>query len=455
MPEAVVEAPPNEVDLVIEGCTALVHDDAGQVEFRADVAIVIDNGAIVSVDANGGARTRARDRIDGRGLLAMPGFINCHTHSPMVLLRGVAEDVPVANWFNDFIWPMEVNLTPDDVALGARLAAAEMIRAGVTCFADHYFAMDRVGTVVEETGLRANLGWCYFSSEGTAGRERSTEFAVSWRGRGDGRITTSLAPHGVYTVTESDLVETAAAAAEHRLPVHIHASENRDQTRKSRAQLGVTPIEVLRRTGILEQRTLIAHGVGIVADDLPALADVHDHVGVASAPKGYLKSVYATTPIRLLRSAGVPVGLATDGAASNNTLDVWESLLFTALTQKSLEQDALWMPARDALNHATTQSAKALGLEAEIGRLAPGYRADVILVDLTSPHLQPIHDLAATIVYSGRASDVTTTIVGGRVLMRDRVLLTVDVPDVLRQIQPRLGALTDRAHGARLQDYDS
>ncbi len=219
MPEAVDEAPANEVDSVIEGCTALVHDDAGQIEFRTDATIV-------SVDAEG-ASPPARDRIDGRGRLAMPGFINCHTHSPVVLPRGVAEDVPVANWFNDYIWPMEVNLTPDDVELGARLAAAEMIRAGVTCFADHYFAMDRVGTVVEETGLRANLGWCYFYTEGTAGRERSAEFALSWRGRAGGRITTSLAPHGVYTVTEPDLVETATAAAEHRLPVHIHASENR------------------------------------------------------------------------------------------------------------------------------------------------------------------------------------------------------------------------------------
>ncbi len=451
----------DQADLVISGCTVLLpaHDpDLGaerghSVDFAVDASVVIDDGAITAVLTGRHDVPPAREVIDGRGQLAMPGLVNCHTHSPMVLFRGAAEDVPVAEWFNTWIWPMEVNLTPDDVELGARLAAAEMIRAGVTTFADHYFAMDRVATVVAETGLRANLGWTYFSSEGDAGRERSLDFALRWRGRAGGRITTSLAPHGAYTVDEADLRRTADLAAAHDLPVHIHASENRDQTLVSRATLGVTPIEVLRRNGILENRTIIAHGVGIVPEDVPTLADASASVGVASAPKGYLKSVYDTTPIRLLRSAGVPVGLATDGAASNNTLDVWESMLFTALVQKATERDSLWLTARDALDHATRQSAAVLGLGDRIGRLAPGARADVILVDLTGPHVQPVHDLAATLVHSSRSADVRTTIVDGQVLMRDRRLLTVDVAEVTRRLAPRLGALTDRSHGRRIQDY--
>jgi 5-methylthioadenosine/S-adenosylhomocysteine deaminase len=210
---------------------------------------------------------------------------------------------------------------------------------------------------------------------------------------------------------------------------------------------------VLRRNGILEHRTLIAHGTGIVAEDVPALQAARDRVGVASAPKGYLKSIYATTPIRLLRAAGVPVGLATDGAASNNTLDVWESMLFTALTQKATEQDSLWLTAREALDHATRQSAAALGMGDRIGALRAGHRADVILLDLTGPHVQPIHDLASTLVYSSRSADVTTTIVDGRVLMRDRELTTIDVAEVVGRIQPRLATLTDRSHGRRIQDY--
>jgi 5-methylthioadenosine/S-adenosylhomocysteine deaminase len=448
--------PNTPADLLIYGCTALIHGDA-TIGFIENATIVITDGAIVSVSVADPSipLPLANERIDATGQLAMPGFINCHTHSPMVLFRGAAEDVPVTNWFNDYIWPMEVNLTPNDVELGARLAAAEMIRAGVTCFADHYFSMDRVGTAVEDSGLRANLGWTYFSSEGDAGRDRGLDYALSWRGRGSGRITTALAPHATYTVTEPELEITAALGIEHDLMVHIHASENRDQTRNTIAALGVTPIEILRRTGVLEGRTLIAHGVGIVAEDMPALSAASGRVGVGSAPKGYLKSVYKTTPIRLLRSGGVPVGLATDGAASNNTLDVWESMLFTALVQKSVEEDSLWLSARDALDHATTQSAHAIGMAGRIGRLSAGYRADVILVDLGGPHLQPIHDLASTLVYSGRSADVLTTIVDGKVLMRDRELLTIDLPAVVAEINPRLVSLTDRSHGKRIQDYNT
>jgi 5-methylthioadenosine/S-adenosylhomocysteine deaminase len=189
-----------------------------------------------------------------------------------------------------------------------------------------------------------------------------------------------------------------------------------------------------------------------VPEDLPTLAAA-GRVAVASAPKGYLKSVHETTPIRLLAAAGVPVGLATDGAASNNTLDVWESMLFTALVQKADQRDPSWMTARQVLGHATVQSAAALGMADRIGRLAPGYRADIILVDLTAPHLQPVHDLAATLVHSGRSADVVTTIVEGRVLMRDRRLTTVDVAAVVEEIRPELAALTDRSHGRRIQDY--
>lgn len=445
----------NTVDLVISGCTALVHDADGVPDFLPDATVVVDQGEIISVGAPepGGRPPTAREHIDARGSLAMPGLINCHTHSPMVLFRGAAEDVPVADWFNEYIWPMEVNLTPITVELGARLAAAEMIRAGVTCFADHYFLMDAVASVVEETGLRANLGATYFSTEGPAGLDRSLEFALTWNGRADGRITTSLAPHSTYTVTEPDLRRTAELAAKHGLLVHIHASENPEQTRNSRANLGVTPIEVLRRSHILDHQTLIAHGIGIVAEDLAVLAPVADHVAVATAPKGYLKSIYASTPVRLLRAAGVPVGLATDGAASNNTLDVWESMLFLALVQKQQEQDPLWMTARDALHHATIQSAQALGLAERIGRLAAGYRADIILVDLTAPHLQPVHDLAATLVYSARASDVTSTIVDGRILMRDRKLTGIDLSVLRSDLEPYLAALADRSHGRKIQDY--
>ncbi|WP_043675055.1 amidohydrolase [Streptomyces xylophagus] len=444
-------------DLLITGCAVLVHDDQERIRFEQDAAIVVRDGLVASVtSAADVVGLAAVERIDARGQVALPGLINCHTHAPMVALRGLAEDLPTEEWFNDVVWPVESNLTEKDVELGARLACAEMIRAGVTCFADHYFSMDTVAAVVAECGLRAHLGEAYFSSQGPQGREKSLEFALRHRGTADGRITTALAPHAPYTVTDADLTATAELALEHGLPVHIHAAENRDQTDTSLSRHGVTPVEVLDRTGLLATDLLIAHGTGIIDRDLPVLERASDRTAVATAPRGYLKFAWPdTTPIRALRAIGVPVGLATDGAASNNSLDVWESMALTSLIQKSTEGDPRWLTSRQALHHATLQSAQAVGLGDSIGSIAAGRKADIILVDLSGPHTQPVHDLAATLVHSARSADVRTTIVDGRVLMRDRELLTLDVPAVVRELGERLPALVDRSHGRRIQDYDT
>jgi 5-methylthioadenosine/S-adenosylhomocysteine deaminase len=441
-------------DLIITGCTALVHDDHEEIGFVEDASIVVRGGVIEAI-TDDVRDLDAVERIDARGQVAMPGLINCHTHSPMVALRGIAEDLPAEEWFNDFIWPIESNLTEKDVELGARLACAEMIRGGVTCFADHYFSMDTVAAVTAESGLRAHLGEAFFSSQGAEAREKSLEFALRHRGGADGRITTALAPHAPYTVDGTDLAATAELARAHGLPVHLHASESRDQTDNSLARHGCTPIEILERAGLLDTEILIAHGTGIIDRDLPVLERATGQVAVATAPRGYLKFAWGPTPVRALRGIGVPVGLATDGAASNNSLDVWESMALTSLVQKSTEGDPRWLTSRQALHHATLQSARAVGLGERIGSLAPGRRADIILVDLTGPHTQPVHDLAATLVHSARAGDVRTTIVDGRVLMRDRRLLTVDLAAVVRELGERLPALVDRGHGRRIQEYDT
>jgi 5-methylthioadenosine/S-adenosylhomocysteine deaminase len=331
-----------------------------------------------------------------------------------------------------------------------------MIRAGVTCFADHYFAMDAVADVVAECGLRALLGQAFFSSQGREGRERSLDFALRRRDSAGGRITTALAPHAPYTVDDADLAATAELARTHGLPVHLHAAENRDQTDTSLARRGLSPIEVLDRTTILHTDLLLAHGTGIVDRDLPLMERADGRTAVACAPRGYLKFAWpGTTPVRALRDIGVDVGLATDGAASNNSLDVWESMALFSLVQKSAEGDPRWLTSRQALHHATLQSARAVGLGDRVGSIAPGRRADIVLVDLTGPHTQPVHDLAATLVHSARSADVRTTIVDGRILMRERELLSIDVPAVVRELGERLPALVDRSHGRRIQRYDT
>ncbi|MFH8793211.1 amidohydrolase [Streptomyces sp. NPDC017941] len=450
-----VPAASGPADLVVTGCTALVHDEAERVGFAEDAAVVVRDGVIADItSADAVTGLAAVERIDARGQALLPGLINCHTHSPMVALRGIAEDLPVAEWFNDHIWPIESHLGEREVELGARLACAEMIRGGVTTFADHYFAMDTVADVVAETGLRANLGQAYFSSQGPGARAASLDFALRRQGSADGRVTTCLAPHAPYTVDEADLAATAELAHAHGLPVHLHAAESRAQTEHSLARHGATPIGVLHRTGLLDTDVLIAHGTGIVDSDLDLIGAATGRVAVATAPRGYLKFAWGPTPVRALAGLGVPVGLATDGAASNNSLDVWEAMALTALVQKSTTGDPRWLTSRQALHHATLQSARAVGLGDRIGSLAVGRRADLVLVDLGGPHTQPVHDLAATLVHSARSADVLTTIVEGRVLMRDRELLTVDVPAVVAELTERLPALVERRHGARIQTYD-
>ncbi|GAA4175293.1 amidohydrolase [Gryllotalpicola koreensis] len=443
---------PPPADLVVRGAVVLAYSEADGVHFLPDHDVVVRGGVIEAVQPTG-EPVPALETIDAHGMVAMPGLINCHAHSPMVLFRGVAEDVSEERWFNEYIWPMEVNLTDDDIELGARLAAAEMISTGTTTFADHYFGMEQIARSTDESGLRALLGLTYFSSDGPAGLERGLAFAESWGGKAGGRITTALAPHAPYTVGHEDLVATALAALDHDLPVHIHASESRIQTKHSIDREGVTPIEVLHRAGLFEARLLIAHGIGIVPEDVATLAA--GRVGVGSAAKGYLKHGTDTTPVRLLRAAGVPVGLATDGAASNNTVDMWETMTAFALVQKAVERDQAFLSARDVLEHATVQSARAIGRGDDLGRLEAGYRADLLLVDLSGPRTQPVHDLAATLVYSAHSDDIDTTIVDGRVLMRGRKLLTVDVPGLVAEIAPRLPRLTDRSHGRSIQDYNA
>ena len=445
-------------DLALAGATALVGTPAigvdGPAEFATSTTIEITEGAITWLGPSTDVRPAAREVIDARHLVAMPGLINTHCHAAMTFLRGVAEDVPIANWFNDYIWPMEVNVGGRDVYVGTMVAAAEMIESGITSFADHYFFMDEAARAVDESGMRANLGSAFFSSQGAEGLARSVEFAETWHGRAGGRITTSIAPHAPYTCNDDDLRGAADAARRLDIRVHTHAAEDMHQTQLSVDGRGITPIEVLAETGVLDAGVIIAHGNGIVDADIGLLATYRDRVGVTHGPKGYLKyALGSLTPIRGLLGAGVPVGYCTDGAASNSTLDVFENMRITAITQKHAADDAAWFRSGTALQLAGPGSAAVIGQPGMIGELRVGARADVILVDVSGFHCQPLHDLAATLVYCVQASDVRTTIVDGKVLMRDRQLTTIDRDALLTEFHQRADALTDRSHGRSIQGY--
>jgi 5-methylthioadenosine/S-adenosylhomocysteine deaminase len=252
--------------------------------------------------------------------------------------------------------------------------------------------------------------------------ERTAQFVERWQGAAGGRITTWLAPHAPYTCDDDFLRAAARRARELGVGMHVHAAETPGQTQASLEKRGLTPIQVLEQTGVLERPTILAHAVGATPADIHLLAKYP--AGVAHAPKTYLKLAMGIAPVLAFRQAGVPVGLATDGAVSNNTLDVWESMRLMAMTQKQAQGSPEVMSIAEVLHIATRGSAQVMGLADQIGTLEPGYLADLILVDMSGPHLQPLHSLTASLVYAVRAGDVQTVVVDGRVLMRDRQLLT-------------------------------
>lgn len=388
----------------------------------------------------------ARETMSARGMLAIPGLVNAHAHVAMGLFRGVAEDVPVEEWFNAYIWPMETNLTDEDIYWGALLGLAEMIEAGVTSVADHYFAMDEVARAVEESGLRANLAWAVFSGpdEG-ANLARTARFVERWGGAADGRISAWLGPHSNYTCTPEFLTAVAREARRLGVGIHIHLSETAEQVAQSLAATGKTPVAVAAAACLFEVPALAAHVAHPSAADIAILAA--GGVAVASTPKTEMKLGIGVAPVGALRERGVTVGLGSDGAASNNGYDMLESARLLALLEKHRGQDARALPIGEALALATREGARAMGLGGVTGELREGLAADIVLMRRDAPHSQPLHDAAATLLYSARSNDVDTVIVAGRVLMRGRKLLTIDRRRVLREVSRRAARLTGRRNG--------
>jgi 5-methylthioadenosine/S-adenosylhomocysteine deaminase len=441
-------------DLIVYNCHVLTITEAGKPEILRHQDIIVDEGKIVEIQPTDAADTGQAHRvIEAREMLAMPGLINTHSHVPMVIFRGLAEDVPIERWFNEFMWPLESNLTEEDVYWGMLLGLVEMIEGGVTTVADHYFFMDRAAQAVQEAGTRAALGWAVFGDRGYEALAETAAFAARWNGQADGRITTWMAPHAPYTCDDEFLKATVEYAQQLGIGIHIHAAEEMGQTQASLAKRGLTPVQVLEETGILEVPTLIAHGCGILPEDVELLQGYRSHVGVAHCPKTYLKLGMGLTPIRPLREAGIAVGLGTDGAVSNNTLDIFESLRLMAMLQKHESRDPELLTLPEALDIALRGSATVVGLSDKIGQLAAGYLADLILVDLSGAHCQPLHSVTASLVYNIRPSDVQTVVVNGQIIMRDRQILTLDKAQIIREVNRSMERLAQRVPDKRIQLY--
>lgn len=435
-------------DLLIKGCDVLTLDGL-QPRILSGQAIAVQEQRIAAVEpAERIEAAEARQVIPAHGLLAIPGLINTHAHVPMVLFRGLVEDVTIQEWFNDYIWPLESNLTPDDVFWGALLGMAEMIECGVTHVADHYFFMDQVAEAADAAGMRVNLAWAIFGEEML---DSTCRFIERWQGKANERITTWLGPHAPYTCGANFLRLAAQRAREMGVGIHIHVSETAEQVQLSLQEHGITPVQMLAETGVLERPTILAHCLHPTDDDIRLLSQTP--CGIAHAPKTYMKLGMGTAPLAKLRAAGVSVGLATDGASSSNSLDILEQMRLAALAQKDAAHSSTVQTVGETLDLAFHGGARVMRMAGDLGEISPGKLADLALLRQDGLHVFPRFDPAANLVYSSRAGDVHTVICDGKVLMQDGRLLTIDKSLVKREVASRLERLSERVPGRRIATY--
>lgn len=373
--------------------------------------------------------------IDGTEQVLMPGLVNTHTHAAMTLLRGFADDLPLMEWLETKIWPMEAKLTGDDIYWGTMLAIAEMLRSGTTCFADMYFHMDRVAKAVEESGMRASLcrGMIGVGPESEAAISNSRELVESWHRQAGERVNFRLGPHAPYTCPPEYLKRVNQLADDLKIGLHIHLAETRDEVQTIEQTYGKTPTEYLLDCGVFEREVLAAHCVYVNEQDISTL--VKYRVGVAHNPESNMKLSSGVAPIPQMLEAGLAVGLGTDGASSNNNLDLIQEMRSASFLQKLHTMNPTFLPAYQSLEMATVNGARALGLEQEVGSLKPGMKADMILINLNAPHMLPLYDLPANLVYSAQAADVDTVLIDGRVVMEKRKITSFDEEEVLRQVK--------------------
>jgi 5-methylthioadenosine/S-adenosylhomocysteine deaminase len=421
------------VDLLITGGTVVTM--AGpNVE---NGAVAIRDGAIIDVGpaAEVESRYAAADRVDARGTAVLPGLVNAHTHAPMVLFRGIADDRDLMDWLQNFIFPAEkLNVDAEFVKWGTRLAAAEMIRSGTTTFADMYYFEADIAREVRAAGMRGVLGETVIDFP--APDNKTWDEAIAYFRRyaaefkNDPLITPAIAPHAPFTVSKEHLQETRRLATELGTPILIHLSETTDEVEQIRTRTGMTPGAYLESIGFLGDDVVAAHGVWLTPEEIASLAAAD--TSVVHCPESNMMLASGAAPVAALRAAHVDVGLGTDGpAGSNNNLDMFEEMASAARLQKVMRKDPRALGARAVLEMATINGARALNMESKIGSIETGKRADLIIVDLAGVRTQPVYSIESAIVYAASGGEVVSTIVEGKFLMRDRRLLTVDVPAAL------------------------
>ncbi|SEO29733.1 amidohydrolase [Propionispora vibrioides] len=408
---------------------------------QTDITISDDCITSIGTAMETGDKARVIDCIDK---LAIPGLINTHTHAAMSLFRSYADDMLLMDWLENKIWPAEANLTAEDVYYGTLLAIAEMLKTGTTTFADMYFYMPQVAEAVAESGIRAVLarGMTGLGANALQSLAESEAFYRDYHHTADERITVMLGPHAPYTCPPDYLKKVVALAQKLGAEIHIHLSETAGEVENCFKQYGKSPIELMSELGVLDCGVLAAHCVHVSTEDIQIMRQ--KQVRVAHNPGSNMKLASGIAPVPQMLAAGLCVGLGTDGAASNNNLDMLEEIRLTALLHKVSTRDPLVIPAQTAVKMATAFGAQALGLSDKVGRLAPGLKADIVLLDMNSPHWCPRHNRLSLLAYSASAGDVHTVIANGKIVVENRRLITIDEEKLLYEAHKRSMRLTGK-----------
>ena len=383
--------------------------------------------------------------INAKGCAVMPGLVNAHTHAAMTLFRGYADDMPLQQWLEEHIWPVEAHLTDNDVYTGTMLACLEMIRSGTTAFADMYFHMDHAARAVEESGIRASLSYgmieLFDEAKAVTELQEGGRFVRRWNNAADGRITTMYGPHAPNTCSKEFLSKVKEQAIEDNARIHIHMLETEAELNQMKEQYGMCSVNMLDEIGFLGPDVLAAHCIWLSAGDMDIMAE--KGVNAVHCPVSNMKLASGIAPVPELLSRGVSVALGTDGCASNNSLDMFGEMKTAALLHKVNAMDPTALPAGEVLKMGTSNGAKALGIPA--GILRQGMAADIIIVDMKTPGLTPVHEPISHLIYAARGPDVKTTIVNGQVLMEDGIVLSIDQEKVIEQASHVAKRLADEA----------
>ena len=424
------------VSLIITGGVIVTMDDDRRVLTTGAIAIAGDGIVAIGSPDRVQKDYISADTIEASGQIVLPGLINTHTHAPMVMYRGLADDLALMDWLEQYILPAEAKtVTPEFVRVGTKLALLEMIRSGTTTYADMYYFEDVIAEATHEAGMRAVLGQTVIrfpapdAATPSEALERASQLIERWQEHE--LITPAVAPHAMFTLDRKMLEASHALSRRHKVPLLIHLAETRDEVEIAQQQYSQTPTEYLDEIGFWSANTVAAHGIWVSKEDIAVLEK--NEVGVSHNPESNMKLASGTAPVSSYLAAGVAVGLGTDGAASNNNLDMFEAMRFAALLHKLIDNDPRAVGAEVALEMATIGGAKVLGLEDQVGSLEVGKRADLIVVSMDAARQTPMYNPISHLVYTTYGDDVVTTIVNGRVLMRDKDVLTLDEDVVISE----------------------